>query len=172
MKSFALKILLFLALIGIWGSPLPVLSQSSEKASQTKNLKQGGPIQIEARTLTVIRAKNEVIFEGDVVLKRGETTIHCDRLVAYYSEKERDVRKAICRGNVKVIHRDTTATCEQATFDNPKQIITLEGSPVIYQGEQIIRGRILKYYLKDDRISGKDVHFFRRASKPSPKKTP
>ena len=126
------------------------------------------PIQIEAKTLTVLQQQNKVIFEGNVVLKRGPTVIHCNKLVAYYREKDWEVRKAICTGSVKITHKDTFAKCGEAIFDNEKQTITMKKSPVIYQGENIFMGDMLKYYFITEKITGANVRF-QRNPKPPPR---
>lgn len=126
------------------------------------------PVQIEAKTLTVLQQENKVIFETNVVLKRGPTVIHCDKMTAFYRPKDQQVQKAICTGSVKVTHKDTFARCGEAIFDNDEQLITMRGSPIIYQGENIFRGDVLKYYLQTEKITGANVRF-QRNPKPPPR---
>lgn len=125
-------------------------------------------IQIEAKTLTVLQQEHKIIFETNVVFKRGPTVIHCNKLTAYYHSKTWEVRKAVCRGSVKITHKDTYARCGKATFDNVKQIITMESNPVIYQGEQVFRGDVLRYYLQSEKITGTNIRF-QRNPKPPPR---
>ena len=149
-----------------------VFAQDQNPAPKKKSLGNltGGkePVQIEAKTLTVLQQENKAIFEQNVVLKRGPTVIQCDRLVAYYYEKKKEVQKAICTGSVKVTNKDTFARCGEATFDNDEQLITMKGSPVIYQGESIFRGDVLKYWLETEKITGTNVRF-QRNPKPPPR---
>lgn len=126
------------------------------------------PVQIEAKKLTVYQQESKVIFEGNVVLKRGATVIHCDKLTAYYDDKTWEVKTAICKGSVKVTHKDTIARCDEAIFDNEKQTITMKGNPVVYQGENIFRGDELKYYMSSEKITGTNVRF-QRNPKPTPR---
>lgn len=172
--------------IGIGGKPKPlflcllstvccllVLSATPAQDSPPKkplgNIAQDNlPVQIEAKTLTVLQQENKVIFETNVVLKRGPTVIQCNKLVAYYRKTDWEVQKAVCTGSVKVTHKDTYARCGEATFDNNAQLITMSGSPVIYQGENIFRGDVLKYYLASEKITGTNVRF-QRNPKPPPR---
>ncbi|GEM_PF-2223508 len=124
------------------------------------------PVQIEADKLVVFQKESRIIFTGKVVLKRAPTTIRCRKLTALYRKKDWEVRKAVCEGNVRVVHRNTFAKCKKATFDNVKGVIIMEGSPVIYQGNQIFRGDLLKYFLKDERITGVNVRYQRNPSPP------
>jgi len=101
------------------------------------------------------------------VLKRPPTIILCRKLTAFYEEKGMEVKTAICEGDVKVTHNDTYARCAKAIFDNVGSIITMEGSPVVYQQNQVIRGDLLKYYLNDDRITGTNVRFQRNPTPPA-----
>ena len=125
------------------------------------------PVQIEADTLEVLRKENKIIFTGKVMLKRSPTTITCRKLTAFYEEKGMEVKTAICEGDVKVTHNDTFGRCTKAIFDNVGGVITMDGSPVVYQQNQIIRGDSLKYYLNDERITGTNVRFQRNPAPPS-----
>jgi len=126
------------------------------------------PVQIESDNLEVLRKESKIIFTGKVILKQAPTTIQCRKLTAYYEEQKQgwDVKTAVCEGDVKVTRLDTYAKCNKATFDNVNQIVTMEGSPVIYQQNQIFRGDILKYYLNDERITGTNVRFQRNPAPP------
>ena len=133
-----------------------------EKLAKGKN-----PVQIEADNLVVFRKEQKIVFTGKVVMKRAPTVIHCRRLTAYYRENDWEVRKAICQNDVSIVHGDTFAKCNKATFDNINGVITMDGAPVIYQGNQIFRGDVLKYYLKDERITGKNVRYQRNPAPPA-----
>ena len=123
--------------------------------------KDDSPVQIEAQTMEILRPEGKVLFEGNVVLKRAGTIIKCAKLTAYYSEKDKDLKKGICEGNVRINMKGTFGTCKKGTFDNANQLITMDGSPVIYQKEQIIRGKQLKYYMVEDRVTGTNVTIIR-----------
>lgn len=166
-KFLKLGLILFLA---VGNSSL---SSSQQEAPPKKNplsniATDNIPVQIEAKKLTVYQQESKVIFEGNVVLKRGPTVIHCDKLTAFYNDKTWEVKTAICRGSVKVTHKDILARCEEAIFDNEKQTITMRGDPVVYQGENIFRGDELKYYMSSEKITGTNVRF-QRNPKPAPR---
>lgn len=165
-RNTIMAALLIAALTGISIAQTP---PAPPKKKTFGNLAQDNvAVQIEAKTLTVLQQENKIIFENNVVLKRGPTVIHCDKMTAFYRAADQQVQKAICTGSVKVTHKDTFARCSEATFDNDEQLITMRGSPVIYQGENIFRGDLLKYYLETEKITGTNVRF-QRNPKPPPR---
>ena len=165
-----LKITIAFALV------LTVVAVAARGGAETKKKKDGlagrlansdTPIQIEADNLVVYRKESKIVFTGNVVLKQAPTVIKTDKVVAYYREKDWEIRKAVCLGNVRIVREDTFARCGRATYDNEKGLILMEKSPVIYQENHIFRGKVLKYYLKDERITGTDVRY-QRNPKPPP----
>ncbi len=170
MKLLINKVALLIVCLIVSGSPVVLFADEEKKApaSVEKQLtKEGRRVQIEADNLVVYKKESRIVFTGNVVLKSAPTTISCEKLTAYYREEDRAVKKAVCVGNVKVVHADTFAHCEKATFDNTEGLITMEGKPVIYQGNQVFRGDLLKYRLEDEKITGKNVEYRR---KPEPAK--
>lgn len=148
-----------IALVLIVSSNIAKVEAQNDTIKSIK--KDKSPVQIEAKTMDILRPEGKIIFTGNVVLKRGGTIIKCNKLTAYYSEKTKELSKGICQGRVRISMDGTFGTCKKVIFDNKKQIITMEGSPVIYQKDQIIRGKQLKYFIRQDRIKGSNVTIIR-----------
>ncbi len=110
------------------------------------------PIDITSSRLEANLKSHIVIFSGDVVAKQGNVVLYCDRLTAYYGEKEKDITKIVATGDVKITRKDMIATGGKAVFDNVGKLLTLSGSPRIWQAKNIIEGTKIVFYLGTDRI--------------------
>jgi len=101
-----------------------------------------GTVQIEAGKMTVYHKKNQVIFTDRVHLTREDFELYCDRLVAYYTDKDLDHADAF--GNIRLRRGKMRGTADKAVLNQAKNTITLSGNAVLEQdgnrveGEQII----------------------------------
>lgn len=113
-------------------------------------------IDINSNRMEMESSKNLITFYDDVVVKRGDLTLHSSVLKVYYKEegkeKKRDVDYIIAEGNVKIIQGIRTATGDEARFYKDKDIIILTGNPsVVREGESEITGNKVTIYLKENK---------------------
>lgn len=106
------------------------------------------PINIEADALEVRDADKIAIFTGNVVVKQGETVLRTKRLKVIYTgsaqgDGDQDIERLEAEGRVVVTSGDQKATGNRGTFDAANDKITLAGSVVLSQGENVIRGDTL-----------------------------
>ena len=125
------------------GTPLNQVRSSNGKLK---------PIDITSTRLNADLKSHIVVFEGNVVAKQGDVIVYCDTLTAYYDEKNKDVTKIIATGDVKITRKDMIATGHNAVFDNVKKLLTLTGSPRIWESKNIIEGTKIVFYLGTDRV--------------------
>ena len=114
--------------------------------------KQTKPIDITSSQLEANLKSHIVIFKGNVVAKQGDVVLYCDTLTAYYDAKDKDITMIVATGDVKITKKDMIATGDEAVFDNVKKLLTLTGSPRIWQAKNIIEGTKIVFYLGTDRI--------------------
>jgi len=157
---------LFFSIFFVFPGVTFAAAPDSNNSIEEQLAKEGRRIQIEADNLVVYKKENKIVFTGNVVLKSAPTAISCEKLTAYYLEKDKRVKKAVCTGNVKVVHRETFAHCGKATFDNVGGLVVMEEKPVIYQGNQVFQGDLLEYRLEDERITGVNVRYRRNPQPP------
>ena len=149
-------------------NPAPAPSAPSGKDKLAQQFSSSDkPVQIEADNMVVYRNEFKVVFTNRVVLKQAPTIIQTNKLTAYYREKDWEVTKAVCEGDVRIRREKTFAKCGRATYDNVKSLIIMELNPVIYQENNIFRGKILHYYMNEERITGTDVRFQKNPEPPS-----
>ncbi|MCL5878985.1 MAG: lipopolysaccharide transport periplasmic protein LptA [Deltaproteobacteria bacterium] len=114
--------------------------------------KQTKPIDITSSQLEANLKTHIVIFKGNVVAKQGDVVLYCDTLTAYYDAKDKNITMIVATGDVKITKKDMIATGDEAVFDNVKKLLTLTGSPRIWQAKNIIEGTKIVFYLGTDRI--------------------
>lgn len=99
-------------------------------------------VQIESEKMTLFHKTSQAIFTTNVHLVRGDFTLDCDRLVAYYNEHDLD--HADASGHIRLRHGKVHGTADKARFDQKSGSMTLLGNAVLTQdgnrveGEQII----------------------------------
>jgi lipopolysaccharide export system protein LptA len=99
-----------------------------------------------------------VTFEGNVVAKQGDVTLHADRLFAEYSRSAGVIEKILAEGNVRAIQEDKEARAARAMFYNLEQRIVLSGDANLTQGGNTVNGETVTIYLRENRsvVTGGD----------------
>lgn len=109
------------------------------------------PIQIKSSELTTDSDNRTATFIGKVTARQGDVTIYCDRMVIFYSEKEKEVDKVEAFGNVRIIQGTSTALAGHAIYENKAGKIILNNNPSVYQGKNIVTGKEITYFLDTQR---------------------
>ena len=113
------------------------------------------PIEITSDTLEVRQAENLAIFSGDVVAGQGTLRLTTDRLDVAYDQgaegnaETGEIRNMQAHGNVFISNGAETAQGEQAEYDVDAGVITMTGSVVLTQGENVISGQRLVINVDD-----------------------
>jgi lipopolysaccharide export system protein LptA len=129
---------------------LVVLIHSAVPAASTAE-KANGPVVITSRTLTADNRNNKAVFEGNVIAKTEDITIHADRMIVSYDNSENKVSEIKALGNVKVHRQERAMFSEEAVYiDNEKKIV-FKGNPRAIEGENVITGTTITFFLDDDR---------------------
>ncbi len=120
--------------IPLAGAVMLMMLASSQSWAET--------VQIEAGKMTLYHKKNQVIFTNNVHLTRDDFELYCDRLVAYYSNRELDHADAF--GHIRLRHGKAKGSADKAVLNQAKSTLTLSGNAVLVQdgnrvtGEQIV----------------------------------
>ena len=109
------------------------------------------PVVITSQTLTADNKNNIAVFEGTVVAKSGDIAMYSDKMTVSYSEAEKKIAKIHAIGNVKVHKKDTTLFSDEAIYLNDDEKIIFTGNPRAVEGENVITGKEIIFYIRDDR---------------------
>ena len=159
MKKYLLALLAALLLSSpVWAAPLP-----------------GGdsdlPVDVTADNMEYSSDNKTVVFHGSVEAVRGEFKMWSDKLTLILKGKDSngekspvakkssskaadaagDLDRVIAEHNVRFKNGTQQGTAEKATFFAQKNILVLEGDPVLQDGENSIRGSVIRYFMNENR---------------------
>jgi lipopolysaccharide export system protein LptA len=175
--------LVSLSLLGmIPASPFAAKSKDKLKKGQENN-----PLEIKADKLRSENEGKKFIFTGNAVSTWGDLKIKSDILEVYanpesktdrkkatedISQASQDLDKIIAIGNVDIKKGDRRAKGDRAHYDNKKQIIVITGKPnaIAWEGENIIRGKKMTFYLEKDLLEVEQPILNIKSKNPSPAK--
>ena len=157
MKKHLLALLAALLLSSpAWAAPLP---------GGDSNL----PVDVTADNMEYSSDKKTVVFHGSVEAVRGEFKMWSDKLTLILKGKDSgeekndkkgsskaadaagDLDRVIAENNVRFQNGTQKGTAEKATFFAQKNILVLEGDPVLQDGENSIRGSVIRYFMNENR---------------------
>lgn len=118
-----------------------------------------GPIDVTADRLDVDEQNGTAVFIGQVVATQGDMTVYADKLVVRRDQKTEQVEKIEASGGVRVVQQDRIATAQQAVFYQLEEKLILNGAAEIRQGQNMVSGEEIVFFLKDNRSlvkSGED----------------
>lgn len=116
------------------------------------------PIVITSQVLTADNKNNVAVFEGSVVAKSGDIVINSDKMEVYYSDSKEKITKIRAIGNVKVNKKERTIFSKEAAYFWQEDKIVFTGDPKAVEGENVITGTEIIYFLKENRSIIKDSH--------------
>jgi lipopolysaccharide export system protein LptA len=153
-------LLIAVAALAMAGAPLHAQpSKGPPNALQGFSQNRDQPVHIEAATLEVRDKDKVATFSGDVKVKQGDTGLRCKSLVVFYEQGEESgdkgktmqaatpgpggqqtIKRLEARGGVVVTQKEQTATGETGVFDMKANTVTLTGTVVMTQGQNVLRG--------------------------------
>lgn len=100
------------------------------------------PIEITADRLDVDQTNNNAIFQGNVVVGQGEMRLSTARLEVEYGAQETPDAGKIVRlfasGGVTFVNGPEAAESETANYSITDQLVTMQGSVVLTQGQNAL----------------------------------
>lgn len=151
--NFFSMIMFIAILLIIFNAPLMGTEIKKEK-------KDNEPIYITSDSMISNNKEKVIIFKGNVVVKKGDITIHSDALNVYHSEGgdkkisavgSSNISKVIAIGNVKIDQGDRHAEGQRAEYLNGEQKIVLTGNPVAWEKGNKVSGAEMIFYLEEDK---------------------
>jgi len=132
---------------------LVLLSFSTLLFAETKlpAARNSEPIKIKSDRLLTDNNLKIATFEGNVAARQGDLTIYSDKMVIKYADEEGGISTAEVFGNVRIIQGERRAQAEHGIYDAKLATITLDGNPKVFQNSDTISGKIIMYYLDQDK---------------------
>ncbi|WP_277058099.1 lipopolysaccharide transport periplasmic protein LptA [Trichlorobacter lovleyi] len=147
------KIERILVLVSVWllGVLPAVAASRPASGGAAARDRSSRPITIKADELKADNKGKIATFTGRVVARQEDVTIYSDKLVIYYGDKEDQVDKIEAVGAVRILQTNRIGTGGHALYENKEGKITLSGNPKVTQDKDSITGKVIVYYLDDDR---------------------
>ncbi len=79
--------------------------------------------------------------------------MYADKMLVYYSEEKgsSNVKKIEAEGNVKLVRGNRIVTSKYATYySEPEEYAVFTGEPRASEGENVVTGTKITYFMKDD----------------------
>lgn len=147
----------FILFLGISYAEDPKPAQRTKPAESDKTTggiksRVKGPVTVTSETLTADNQAHTALFEKNVVAKTTDMTMSADWMLVYYTDPGGDITKMESKGNVKVYKEDKVITSQEATYyaDSPERIV-FTGAPRAFDGQNIVSGTKITYFVDDDR---------------------
>jgi lipopolysaccharide export system protein LptA len=109
------------------------------------------PIDILSDTVEANQKQNTVTFKGNVIAKQEDITLYANTLVVTYDPDTKKLKGIMAVGNVKIVQLDRRATSQKATFHQDESKVILDGEAVVREGENVIRGERVTFYVDEER---------------------
>lgn len=118
---------------------------------------------ITSETMTVKGKSRQTIFEGTVVLKKGNFVMRSEHMVVTFKKDAQNgsrqteggttnqVDRIEANGKVVIEKSDGKATCGRALYYKDEEKLVLTESPVAWQGGTKIKGAQMTMFLKEER---------------------
>jgi len=125
---------------------------------------------ITSDSLVFENLKNKLLFEGQVLMKKGNLTITADRaellltevppqkslpnagLSQILSAGERKISQILLTGHLNMEQEKTHATAEKGIYSEEKNEITLTGMPVVWSNGYRLTGKVIFLSLSDNKV--------------------
>lgn len=123
----------------------------SSPAAKNRQDRSAKPINIKADELKADNKGKTAIFTGRVVARQEDVTIYSEKLIIYYGENQEQVDKIEAIGSVRILQTNRVGTGGHALYENKEGKITLSVNPKVTQEKDSVTGKVIVYYLDEDR---------------------
>lgn len=108
--------------------------------------------------MTFSENRNQIIFSGDVKVVRLDVTLTSETLTAYLrpdgdslTDAQDKIKKIVASGRVRVVMNKRKGNCDKLTYLVADSVILMEGNARLQDGQNLVQGSTIKFYLKDNR---------------------
>lgn len=127
------------------------------------------PVDIISDSMAYNSAKNTVVFKGKVEAVRGEFKMWSETLTLFLkkdggprkdkAEKAKapagmdgsELERIVSEHNVRFLNGTQSGSAEKATYYADRGELVLEGNPILHDGDNSIRGNVIRYFINENR---------------------
>ncbi|MDH5677043.1 MAG: SPOR domain-containing protein [Nitrospinota bacterium] len=138
-----------------------ILALTSGHAQAASKAQQGSadnkaPLKITSNEMITDKKNRKIIFSGSVVAVKGKLTIKTDEMTVWTDEEQREFKRIVARGSVKIVRDNKTATGDTAEYFNvnPKtgeqERIEITGDAFLQDERTTASGKKVVYYFQTE----------------------
>ena len=111
------------------------------------------PVDVKCDFARMEGSKQQLVCTGHVLVKRYSTDITCDKLIAYYTNRDvNEMTHFECSGNVVAVSADRWATGDFGDYDNRNEVLVMTGNPRGRQGKSQLQGGKIIFHVNTDEM--------------------
>lgn len=119
---------------------------TKEVFSKHKTTIEHADLHIQANSMKYDVVQNAMTVKQDVVIKKKDMNLHCHVATAYIPDKVK------AKGDVVFDFKDYNGTSLSALYEIKNQWVTLYGDVELKQKGDFIRGNVVKFDMKDEKL--------------------
>ena len=130
---------------------LVLARQGDGQTQESMKTRLPGPIAITSDRLTADNKAKTAVFQGHVVAKKSDATLYADSMTVYFGGDRDEVEKIEAAGNVRMLRKGRVIFAQAATYYNDSDKVVFTGEPRAVDGENVVTGSEITYYVGEDR---------------------
>jgi lipopolysaccharide transport protein LptA len=116
------------------------------------------PVDTQCDFLRMEGPKQQLVCTGHVRVKRHTADITCEKLIAYYKNRNvNEMKHFECIGNVEAVDGDRWAASDFADYDNEKEVLVMTGHAKGRQGTSRLQGTKIVFHVNSDEMDVDNV---------------
>ncbi len=110
-------------------------------------------LNITSDKMEVFESEGLAVFTGNVVAKKGDLKIWCDKMYVYYKNEggKKVVNKIIALGRVIIEKGEWKAYADKAVYFKKQEKLVLEDNPKVWRDKNLIEGDTIIIYFNEDK---------------------
>jgi lipopolysaccharide export system protein LptA len=137
----------------VWVAALLLLASPMQRVhAASATSEQAAPhetVQVTADRMVSDSRSDQVVFTGNVEVRRGDLYVKTDRLEVKQDRQTKQVAQMFAIGNVFIRRGEQAATAERATFFESEQKAVLTGNPHAWEGNTEVWGEEMVFLLAE-----------------------
>lgn len=125
-----------------------ILSTFADDKTDEKNLDLEDELTITSRHLDYDYSNRKAVFQREVKAINGETVLTSEKMTCFF-DKENQPYLIIAEEDVVIVRGHHQAKAHKASYEIPKGKIILRNQPLLFDGTNTIKGRVITFYRDD-----------------------
>lgn len=141
----------------------------AQQAASAQPAAKQDPVRITSDKMVYSQNENAVVFTGNVHGTQADMAIWAAKVTAYFTKEQKaggkaadkgpgelgggegKIERIVAEGDVRLVAGKNEGACGTLTYFVADGVLRMEGNPILREGQNTVRGDIIKYYMKENR---------------------